>query len=42
MCSSPRRWTAGRAGSPDVELTAEQAANFTYGEEMIANLKLPD
>ena len=27
---------------PDVELTAEQAANFTYGEEMIANLKLPD
>ena len=27
---------------PDVELTAEQAANFTYGEDMIANLKLPD
>ena len=27
---------------PDVELTAEQAANFTYGEEMIAGLKLPD
>ena len=27
---------------PDVELTAEQAANFTYGEEMIENLKLPD
>ena len=26
----------------DVELTAEQAANFTYGEDMIANLKLPD
>ena len=27
---------------PDVELTAEQSANFTYGEEMISNLKLPD
>ena len=27
---------------PDVELTAEQAANFTYGEDMIANLKMPD
>ena len=27
---------------PDVELTAKQAANFTYGEDMIANLKLPD
>ena len=27
---------------PDVELTAEQAANFTSGEDMIANLKLPD
>ena len=27
---------------PDVELTAEQSANFTYGEDMIANLKLPD
>lgn len=27
---------------PDVDLTAEQSANFTYGEEMISNLKLPD
>lgn len=26
----------------DVELTAEQAANFTYGKEMIDNLLLPD
>lgn len=26
----------------DVELTQEQAANFTYGKEMIDNLKLPD
>ena len=26
----------------DVELTTEQAANFTYGKEMIDSLKLPD
>lgn len=26
----------------DIELTAEQAANFTYGEEIVANLRLPD
>lgn len=26
----------------DVELTAEQAANFTYGEEIVSNLLLPD
>ncbi len=26
----------------DVELTQEQAANFTYGKEMIDNLQLPD
>lgn len=26
----------------DVELTAEQAANFTYGKEMIDSLKIPD
>lgn len=26
----------------DVELTPEQAANFTYGKEMIDNLQLPD
>lgn len=26
----------------DVELTEEQAANFTYGEEMISKLQIPD
>ena len=26
----------------DVELTPEQAANFTYGEEMIDGLQIPD
>ena len=26
----------------DVELTAEQAANFTFGEEIISGLKFPD
>lgn len=26
----------------DVELTEEQAANFTYGEEMISSLQIPD
>lgn len=26
----------------DVELTADQAANFTYGKDMIENLQLPD
>lgn len=26
----------------DIELTEEQAANFTYGEEMINSLKIPD
>ena len=33
---------AEKGVTQDVELTAEQAANFTYGEDMIANLKLPD
>ena len=33
---------AARGVTQDVELTAEQSANFTYGEEMISNLKLPD
>ena len=33
---------AKKGVTQDVELTAEQAANFTYGEDMIANLKLPD
>ena len=26
----------------DVELTQEQAANFTYGEEIVSALRLPD
>ena len=27
---------------PDVELTEEQRANFTYGEEAISKLAMPD